>query len=104
AAAHAAVENELERQLARAAMQEQLARSSALADRAPAKVLHHGSGWGALERIRRQRANQPAFGSSALPFPDNSIGEEQKPWLALLERGELPRRAPSDEPGSLMVQ
>ena len=56
--AHQAIERELERRLPRASMEAELARYAAqLMDRAPVELLHHGSGWGALERIRRARAH-----------------------------------------------
>ena len=104
-AAYRAVDEELERQLPRKWMEEQFARSAAaIADRPPVELLHQGSGWGAVERRRREVANQPPFASDALPFPDSSIGDEQRPWLALLETGVLPRRPTSQDPGSLMVQ
>jgi hypothetical protein len=70
-----------------------------------AELLHQGSGWGALERRRRQRAGERPFAEGrALPFPDSAIGDEQLPWLALLETGLLPARPAAAEPGSLMVQ
>src|SRR5439155_19413735 len=67
-------------------------------------LLHEGSGWGALERRRPEPANEPPFASSALPFPNQTIGPEQPPWLKLLEKGELPPRPASLDAGSLMVQ
>jgi hypothetical protein len=58
-----------------------------------------------VERRRRDRAAQPPFAPpSALPFPDSSIGDEQLPWLALLDAGALPYRPAAHDPGSLMVQ
>src|SRR5262249_42557002 len=103
--AYESVERELEQHLPRRKMNELLANSAkSVADRAPVEVLHQGSGWGALEQIRRQRASQKPFAPSALSFPGESIEEQQKPWLALLENGSLPYRPPTDDPGSLMVQ
>ncbi len=104
-AAYETVERELERRLPRALLERELARTAAaIADRAPVELLHQGSGWGALEGVRRERAEQPPFASSAVPFPPSSIGDDQMPWLALLENGALPHRAPASDPGSLMVQ
>lgn len=104
-AAYETVERELERRLPRALLDRELSRSAAaIADRAPVELLHEGSGWGALERVRREHAKQPPFASSALPLPISSIDDEQMPWVALLESGELPYRSPSSDPGSLMVQ
>src|SRR5439155_24258626 len=67
-------------------------------------LLHEGSGWGALERRRRERANEPPSASSALPCPKQTVRPEQTPWLELLEKGELPPRPASLDAGSLMVQ
>jgi hypothetical protein len=103
-AAHASASRTLEGSLPQAWMDAELRRTQALADRAPAELLHEGSGWGALERRRRAVAEEPPFASEALPFPNSTLGEEQNPWLALLEKGELPYRSPSQDPGSLMVQ
>jgi len=102
--AYETVGDELERVLPREWMESELARTSAMADRAPLEKLHHGSGWGALENCRRRAAGRPPFASEALPFPDRSMTHEQMPWLALLEHGTLPRRPHSAEPGSFLVQ
>ncbi|MET9341068.1 DUF5107 domain-containing protein [Nonomuraea sp. NPDC003804] len=60
----------------------------AWADRPVAEAVHRGSGWGALER----RAGElPA--SAVTPFPDDTLGEEQEPWLTLLDEGRLPGEA-----------
>jgi len=102
--AYKSVEQQLERELPRQLMDAELARSATIANRAPVELLHQGSGWGALERRRREMAGEKPFASATLPFPDAAIEEEQMPWLALLETGALPHRPPSTDPGSLMVQ
>lgn len=56
-------------------------------DRPLREVIHTGSGWGALE----VRAGL-AF-SAATPFPSSTLGEEQAPWLGLLEGATLPDEA-----------
>ena len=103
-AAYEAVEAALARVLPQDELEAQLTRSSAMADRAPVELLHHGSGWGALENRRRRAAGEPPFASAALPFPEEALSAEQAPWLALLERGTLPPRPATSDPGSLMVQ
>ena len=104
-AAYRCVEEVLERRLPRKWVEEEFERSAAaIADRRPVEMLHEGAGWGALERIRRERAGEKPFASSALPFRDTTIGDEQRPWIALLETGKLPFRAVSSGPGSLMIQ
>lgn len=63
------------------------------------EIIHCGSGWGALEGLRR-RGSQTAFpGLPGIVFPPNSCGAEQKPWLSLLEGGILAAADVADEPG-----
>ncbi|MFW6159125.1 MAG: hypothetical protein ACOC8E_07195, partial [Planctomycetota bacterium] len=78
--------------------------TAADADRPPDDVLHPGSGWGALERRRREATGEPPFCSDALVFDDESIGEAEAPWLELLESGRLPEADPDDGRPSWMVQ
>ncbi len=74
------------------------------ANRPPEQILQRGSGWGALEGRRRERAGERPFCSAALVFDDASLGEDQAPWLALLEDGGFPERDPADPPGAWLVQ
>lgn len=57
-------------------------------DRPVTEVIHRGSGWGALER---RAGGLPE--SAATPFPDDTLGEEQAPWLTFLDEGRLPGEA-----------
>jgi tetratricopeptide (TPR) repeat protein len=98
--AHEAADRALEELLPHQRMNEELDRSAAIADRAPVELLHEGSGWGALERHRKRSTTH----DDPTPFPDSSLTEDQLPWLALLQTGELPFRPPTENPGSLMVQ
>ena len=102
--ARACVEEALERALPRGAVEAMDARLAAWADAPPAEQLFMGSGWGALERRRRAAAGDPASWPPPAQFPDDALGDDQAPWLALLERGALPERDPSLEPGALMTQ
>jgi tetratricopeptide (TPR) repeat protein len=101
AAACAEVEGQLERALPRVRLDKLFHDTEALADRVPAQILHRGSGWGALERRRRQRAAEMPLCPPALAFDDASLTDEQAPWLALLETGHFPE---ADAPGAWMVQ
>lgn len=103
-AAWRAVEGQLDQLLPAAQLEDELQRAESLADRAPSRILHQGSGWGALERRRRMTMDEPPIAPAVLPFPDSSLSAEQQPWLALLDDGALPYRRPAEEPGSLMVQ
>jgi Domain of unknown function (DUF5107) len=56
--------------------------------------LYTGSGWGALESLRRKVAcEQPSPVIDRL-FPRSSLGEDQQPWITLLETGTLPPGTP----------
>lgn len=66
------------------------------------EVLSMGAGWGALEKMRREK-----FGEKGIPdgfeFPESSIGEEQMPWMALLQTGKLPVQDIMSTPPSWMI-
>jgi tetratricopeptide (TPR) repeat protein len=82
----------------------QLHESAALAGRPPVRLLHRGSGWGALERLRRETSGEPLFCSAGLLFDDESLTTDQSPWLSLLRNGSLPETEPAREPGTWMIQ
>ncbi len=70
----------------------------------PLRLLHYGSGWGVLESRRRTTMGEPFLAPKALTFDDASLAEDQTPWNALLEQGELPYRPVDAEPGAYMTQ
>ena len=72
--------------------------------RAPEELLFRGLGWGALERHRAAVAGEPSPIPAELPFEDGDLGEEQAPWLELLQTGALPEREPESGPGHYMIQ
>lgn len=72
------------------------------ATRQPAELLHLGSGWGALEKKRREKAGDRPVPAGLL-FPDCTLGEEQAPWLCLLQQGYLPEIGPQALPVSYLV-
>jgi tetratricopeptide (TPR) repeat protein len=57
--------------------------------------LHAGSGWGALESLRREVSQEEPSPVIDRLFPRSSLGEDQEPWVALLERGTLPPGTPN---------
>lgn len=65
----------------------------------PEEIFHSGSGWGALERIRKAQTNVEFPGLKGIVFPDESLGDDQKRWRALLDGGIIERRDVNDEPG-----
>lgn len=72
--------------------------------RPPVEPLFTGLGWGALERRRAEAAGEPSPIPAELPFDDDDLGEEQEPWLRLLESGILPEPSPESGPGHYMIQ
>ncbi|QQO08111.1 DUF5107 domain-containing protein [Breznakiella homolactica] len=66
------------------------------------RLLHHGSGWGALEENRRRYAGDKAI-PKGFVFPETTLGERQMPWLLLLREGRLPDLDANTLPSSWMV-
>ncbi|UNO39235.1 DUF5107 domain-containing protein [Streptomyces sp. MST-110588] len=58
------------------------------ADAEPKERLATGSGWGALERARGD------YDLPGTPFEEDTLGEEQRPWLELLHTGDFPAGGP----------
>ncbi len=74
------------------------AETAHIADKTPEDIMHRGSGWGALERIRREKCGEPPFCSGSLVFDDAALGKEQEPWLELLNSGLMPYSPPEEKP------
>lgn len=66
------------------------ARAQAWVQQAPTEIMQRGSGWGALERLRREQGGETGFFPLALVFDDQSLGDLQAPWLGLLREGQMP--------------
>lgn len=99
-----AVDAALEAALPRAKVQTLDRQFAEVTGRPPDQILWQGSGWGALERRRLARQNQPDRIPQALVFDDTSLGPDQEMWLELLDTGRLPERDPVADPGCPMVQ
>ncbi|NOR82725.1 MAG: DUF5107 domain-containing protein [Ardenticatenales bacterium] len=102
--ARQAVEGALGKLISRAALDAEFERGAEFADKTPAEMLQLGSGWGALERIRREAAGELSFCSEALVFDDESLSEAQTPWLGLLRDGAMPATDPDKAPRGYLVQ
>ena len=57
--------------------------------REPRRVLHAGSGWGALEQHRRAACGGPLIDEPGMPFSETTIGAPQRPWQRFLNSGKL---------------
>ena len=69
----------------------------------PSEIVNLGSGWGALEVMRRHAAGESSLFPEGMRFPGSSLGEKQAPWIALLEHGAHPLRAPESAPADPCV-
>jgi tetratricopeptide (TPR) repeat protein len=99
-----AVETALEQLIPPADLQAEFERIATSIDHPPAEILQRASGWGALERLRREAVGERPFCSDALLFDDDSLQAEQTPWLSLLRKGVFPIQVPQKAPYTTMVQ
>ena len=53
----------------------------------PSRIIHCGTGWGALERRRRERSGENRPVPDGMVFPDSALGKNQQIWIELLEKG-----------------
>ncbi|KIZ15452.1 DUF5107 domain-containing protein [Streptomyces natalensis] len=94
-AARGEVAARLEAALPRADVEAAYAAWRPYADHEPKEALATGSGWGALEIARA------GFDLPGTPFDTATLGPAQRPWLTLLETGDLPPEGPV--PGPALV-
>ncbi|MFI6058206.1 DUF5107 domain-containing protein [Streptomyces sp. NPDC051286] len=96
-AARAETEQRLAEAMPRADVDAAYAAWRPYADTEPGESLATGSGWGALE-VRRAGYKLPGT-----PFADSTLGEQQAPWLHLLDRGGFPEPRRVAPPGPSLV-
>jgi hypothetical protein len=84
----------MESAIAEARIESVLNERSETNDYRQGEPLHSGSGWGALESLRREVSQEQPSPVIDLLFPRSSLGEDQEPWIALLETGTLPPGTP----------
>lgn len=101
--AYTSVDKELKKTIPMDKLEEQLIETEEMADRKPDEIIQRGSGWGALERIRREKFGEKPLPSSLI-FDDASLTAEQLPWLKLLREGELPYISPKEKICGWMIQ
>ena len=65
-------------------------------------IVRMGSGWGALENLRRSREGLPAV-SRICRFPAETLGTKQSSWRQLVENGSFPESLPLEIPVSYMT-
>lgn len=101
--ARAAVESAIETLVPSDTLDQALAEADARAEWPPDDTLHHGSGWGALEELRRACLDDPPFGLTGTPFSPTTMGPEQAPWSTLLHTGRIEHEDPTKPPVSYVV-
>lgn len=101
-AAKAEVARKLDEIITEEALEDLLDETRAMA-KAPAtgELLFKGSGWCALENLRRDKIGQERI-TPHLDF--GSTGEDQEDWLTLMEEGVFKAHRPEDVPPSWMLQ
>ncbi|RKP46767.1 DUF5107 domain-containing protein [Cohnella endophytica] len=78
-------------------------RLQSYADDYPSDSLHDGSGWGALEKMRREQTEGRTV-PDGFEFAERTLGAAQKPWIALLREGRMPDHGVEEVPASWMIQ
>jgi len=97
----ACVEDALEQALPREFMDRELKRlETELAQTAP--TVRSGSGWAALELLRRGEGDR--YPGEYTVYPPSSIGAEQAAWLQLLREGSFPYCRPEEQPSGYQGQ
>jgi hypothetical protein len=112
--AYQSVDGRLKEIMPQDVLESRLLDSISMADRPPDEIVQQGSGWGALERRRRERSGEKPFCPPSMVFGDDSLGADQEFWMALLvdrcktcpyEDGALPYFHPTAPlPGGWMIQ
>lgn len=104
--AREAVAQGVDELVSEATLERVLAEAKAWVDQSPVEpldVLSVGSGWGALERAARSRSGDDSLRMPATPFPDSTIGPEQRVWLDLLDGADTLSGDPSEPPRSYQI-
>lgn len=97
------VEGELQRISPYAVLMREYELGEDYANSPPLQILQYGSGWGALERRRREVCGEAPLYTPGLIFDDDSLEDEQTPWVNLLEEGSIPVSDPHTPPRSFVV-
>ena len=100
----AAASQGLEALIPTSVLEAEMTRCANWLDLAPAEIIERGSGWGTLERLRRQASGAPPMCSDGLVFDEQAITGAEKPWVQLLETGVFPNADPFNPPEGYVTQ
>ncbi len=99
-----AVEDAIQTAIPDEQLEKMLEDSASWAEKLPEKLVSNGSGWGALEALRRERSGEASMKMPGIFFHLDSMLDDQKPWTDLLETGILPETDALKAPASYQVQ
>ena len=68
-----------------------------------AELKLHGSGWAKLELLRQAKSGN-CFTGEVAAYAEASLGQEQKPWITLLNTGVFPDQDINQAPAAYLVQ
>ncbi len=88
------VDTQLESSLPRDFLDQEHAYAQKIADKEIDTLIQRGSGWGALERIRREKAGEAPLCGPHMQFDDASLSNDQKAWLEVLESNSYSNATP----------
>jgi tetratricopeptide (TPR) repeat protein len=98
-----ALEDSLEQLIPRSKLEAELVQSKSFANKPPVEMIQHGSGWGTLECLRREKIRESSFAGAGMQFDEGSWGDAQSAWMELLKTGKFPE-TDSLQVGNFMVQ
>ncbi|MEZ4671407.1 MAG: DUF5107 domain-containing protein [Anaerolineae bacterium] len=99
-----AVQQPLNTLMPRDQFEAEFKRGASWADRPPDDVLLQGSGWGTLERLRREMSHDTPMCGAGLIFDERALNSVHEPWLHLLRTGEFPASVNDDAPYAFLTQ
>jgi tetratricopeptide (TPR) repeat protein len=98
------VNTELRRLMPQDRLESMLIQTAKMADTRPDEIIQRGSGWGTLERLRREKNGEKPLSSDSLIFDDKAIENKQQPWLELLNNGFMQYVSPKEKIYGWMIQ
>lgn len=102
--ARQAVQSQLEHRLPQSSLDALHAEFDISMRQPPIELICHDEGWSSLERQREELCSLPAQIPAEFVFPKECLGEQQQPWLTLLQQGFFPEGDVADGPGCYMTQ
>jgi len=98
------VEQALEKLISRETLESAHRDGEVYQDQPPDEILQRGSGWGALESLRQEREGQTVFCTAGMVFDEESLTNEQAPWISLVNQDAVPDMDSDSIPVAFMIQ